>query len=97
MRTVLAASILALATLAGAPQFAAAQTSGNAPFCLKTAGGQLSCSYSTMGECEQARGSQSSNQCITRSDAGGTTGLGDTPRTSPDSAPNVPERRPEGR
>jgi hypothetical protein len=96
MRTVLAASTLALATLAGAPQFAVAQT--NAPFCLKTAGGQLSCSYSTMGECEQARGSQSSNQCITRSDVGGTTGQGDTPpRTSPNSLPVVPERRPEGR
>ena len=96
MRIVLAAA--AMLTLSGALQIAAAQTSGNAPFCLKTSTGQLSCSYSTMAECEQARGSQSSDQCITRSDASGTTGLGDTtPRTSPNSPPAVSEGRPQGR
>jgi hypothetical protein len=102
MRTVLAASTLAailiLATLTSAPQLVAAQTSGNAPFCLKTSSGRLSCSYGSMAECEQARGSQSSNQCITRSEAGGTDGLGDTTtRTSPNSPPAAPERRQEDR
>jgi hypothetical protein len=75
---------------------AAAQT-GSAPFCLKTATGQLSCTFGTMGECEQAKASTSADQCITRSDAGGTTGLGDrsrpvTPPVSPSEQSPAPER-----
>ena len=59
------AATLVIAALTGTPHVALAQT--NAPFCLKTAAGQLSCTFSTMAECEQARGSQSAGQCITRS------------------------------
>jgi hypothetical protein len=50
-----------------------------------------------MGECEQAKASTSADQCITRSDAGGTTGLGDrsrpvTPPVSPSEQSPAPER-----
>jgi hypothetical protein len=77
-----------------APQIAVAQT-GSAPFCLKRTTGQLDCTFPTMGECEQARPSVSSDQCITRSDAAGTTGLGDrpvSPQGSPGSQSPSPER-----
>jgi hypothetical protein len=43
----------------------------------------LSCAYSTMGACEQARPGASADQCITRSDADGTTGLGNSPPPPP--------------
>src|SRR5258708_6660945 len=92
MRTFLTSAAMlltaaAIMSLSGAPH-AVAQT-GNAPFCLKTATGQLNCGYSTMAQCEQARGSQSADQCITRSDASGTTGLGDR-RTAPQDTPGGP-------
>jgi hypothetical protein len=63
------------------PQVAAAQT-GTAPFCLQTAAGAR-CVFATMGECERARTSSSSGQCMTRTDAHGTTGLGEPPGRSP--------------
>jgi hypothetical protein len=65
---------LALVSILFSVQGAAAQT-GNAPFCLQTAGG-AKCVYMTMGECERARGS-SSAQCMTQADAKGATGLGE--------------------
>jgi len=83
----LALNIAVTTTLGGALQGAAVAQTGNAPFCLKRGPtGQVSCIYPTMGECERARGTVSGDQCITRSDAGGTTGLGDStapPRESP--------------
>jgi hypothetical protein len=73
--------LLAASTVIGAlcllPQVAAAQT-GTAPFCLQTPAGTR-CVFGTMGECEKARGSTSRGQCITRTDAHGTTGLGEPP------------------
>jgi hypothetical protein len=86
----LAAAILVLSS---APA-AVAQT-GTAPFCLKTATGALSCSYGTMGECEQARPSTSADQCITRADAAGTTGLGDKLKTPQGTPVNPPAPAPE--
>ena len=65
----------AIVALHAMPQIAAAQT-GSAPFCLQTAAGAR-CVYATMGDCERARTSPSSGQCITRSDAHGVTGLGE--------------------
>jgi hypothetical protein len=82
MRMLFASTVILMLSLA--PQVAFAQT-GTAPFCLKTSTGQLNCTFSTMGDCEQARPSTSSDQCITRSDAAGTTGLGDRP-TNPRSS-----------
>lgn len=79
MRTLVATALI-MALVASLPA-ARAQT-GTAPFCLKRATGQVICTFGTMGECEQARPGTSADQCITRSDAGGTTGLSDTPRTS---------------
>jgi hypothetical protein len=69
---------------------AAAQT-GNSPFCLQTAAGAR-CVFTTMGECERARTSSASGQCITRTDAQGTTGLGEPPGRSP-GTPTEPSGR----
>lgn len=80
MRTLVTSALIM--TLSTAPHIAAAQT-GNAPFCLKTMNGQLNCTFPTMTQCEQARPDPSSEQCMTRSDAGGTTGLGDRPAALP--------------
>jgi hypothetical protein len=66
-------------TLSAAPM-AFAQT-GDAPFCLKSPNGQARCIYGSAGQCEQARPGMSADQCITRSDANGVTGLGE--RTAP--------------
>jgi hypothetical protein len=83
MRTFLAAAGIVMCM-----QVAVAQT-GSAPFCLKTATGQLRCTYATMGQCEEARPSASADQCITRSDAAGTTGLGDK-AIAPGGSPAAP-------
>jgi hypothetical protein len=82
-----ATAIIALHAL---PQLAVAQT-GTAPFCLQTAAGAR-CVFTTMGECERARTSSASGQCITRTDAHGTTGLGDPPGRSP-GTPTEPSGR----
>jgi len=59
----------------------ASAQSGSAPFCIQTAGGAR-CVFATMADCERAA-STTSAQCITRSDAHGTTGLGEPPVRSP--------------
>jgi uncharacterized protein DUF3551 len=92
MKLLASAAIIALLAV---PQAAVAQTGGGS-YCLTTSGvGQASCSYGTMGQCEQARGDQATGkQCISRSDAFGVTGLGEDPNPPP-RAPNdfVPPRR----
>jgi hypothetical protein len=81
------AVIIALHAIA---QVAAAQT-GSAPFCLQPAAGAgARCVFGTMAECERARASTSSGQCMTRTDAHGTTGLGEPTVGSPDSATQRP-------
>jgi hypothetical protein len=75
------AASAAMIALSGIPHAATAQT-GNSPFCLQTAAGAR-CVFATMAECEKARGSTSSGQCMTRADAHGTTGLGEPPLRSP--------------
>jgi hypothetical protein len=78
MKTFVTAMMMVLGSMA---QLAAAQT-GTAPFCLQTAAG-AKCVYSTMGECERARGNSSASQCITQADAKGATGLGEPPGAPP--------------
>jgi hypothetical protein len=75
------AVVVAMAALFAMPQVAAAQTSGTAPFCMNGLYGTR-CVFSTMGECESARTNPSKAQCITRTDALGTTGLGERPEWS---------------
>ncbi len=69
------AAAVAIVTLIATPHVATAQT-GTAPFCLQNGNGAR-CVFSTMGECEAARGNTSSGQCMTGTDARGTTGLGE--------------------
>jgi hypothetical protein len=80
--------LIAAILMLSAAQAAEAQ-SGSAPFCLKAGTGALNCVYGTMGDCERARPSMSADQCITRADADGTTGLGDRPRR-PEGTPPGP-------
>jgi hypothetical protein len=91
MKTLIA--VVALTLLAPALKPAVAQT-GTAPFCLKTNTGQLNCSFASLAACEAAR-ERMIGQCMTRSDAGGTTGLGDrsvpTPQAPAGQLP-TPER-----
>jgi hypothetical protein len=91
------AAVVAI-VLVGATSHAAAQQSGTAPFCLQNGNGAR-CVFGTMGECEAARGNTSSGQCMTRTDASGTTGLGDrrdgtTGAKLPDAIPRWPPERP---
>ena len=78
---------IAMAVLQAAPQVAA-QT-GSAPFCLQTTAGTR-CVFGTIAECENARSSSSSSQCITRTDAHGTTGLGEPPSRSTGTPTELP-------
>ena len=69
------AAAVAIATLCAMPQTAAAQT-GTSPYCLQTTMGTR-CMFSTMADCEAAKGKTTYfEQCLTRTDTQGTTGLG---------------------
>jgi hypothetical protein len=83
---VVSAAIMAFSAV---PQVAVAQT-GSAPFCLQTLT-SVRCVYATMADCERARRDSSNDQCITRTDAQGTTGLGEPPARPPQS-PTPAER-----
>src|SRR4030095_15628451 len=79
----------AMISICAAPAVAIAQ-SGTAPYCLQTSAGAR-CVFSTMGECEKARGSTTTSQCITSTDARGTTGLGEpADHSSPTPVPPPP-------
>jgi uncharacterized low-complexity protein len=82
MRTLITSSSIVAALLIAST--AMAQTSKqNAQFCLKSsASAQPNCIYQTMAQCEQAKGSNASAQCISSSQAG-TTGSGGAGRMSP--------------
>ena len=89
------AAAVAIAVLSATPQVAAAQ-SGTAPYCLQTSGGTR-CVFSTMGECEAAKGKTTYfEQCLTRTDTQGTTGLGQRPQPiGPSSYPDLPPVKPQ--
>jgi hypothetical protein len=91
------AAAVAIATLFAMPQTAAAQT-GTAPYCLQTTMGTR-CMFSTMAECEAAKGKTTYfEQCLTRTDTQGTTGLGQRPQPiGPPSYDLPPPEPPQGR
>jgi hypothetical protein len=93
MRTMIASSALAAATLLAASTIATAQTPmGDAAVCLKSAAGPISCIYRTMAACEESKSPGSSDQCVDRAQAGGTTGAGGmSPTPSPPPSP-APQR-----
>ena len=75
------AAAIAIVALWATSQTAAAQT-GISPYCLQTAMGTR-CMFNTMAECEAAKGKTTYfEQCMTRTDAQGTTGLGQGPQPS---------------
>jgi hypothetical protein len=91
----LIASAVATVALCATVQVAAAQT-GTAQYCLQAIQGTR-CIFGTMGECEAAKGRTTYfEQCMTRTDAHGTTGLGQRPTPSgPPSYPDLPPVRPQ--
>src|SRR5262249_4699631 len=90
-------------TLSAAPM--ARAQSGDAPFSFKMRNGEARCIYGSAGQCEQARPGMSADQCISRPDANGVTGLGartpplrePLPLGWPDSVLRESDRAPEGR
>lgn len=74
-------AVAAIAAISATPQLAAAQ-SGSSPYCLQTTMGTR-CMFSTMADCEAAKGKTTYfEQCLTRTDTQGTTGLGQPPQPS---------------
>jgi hypothetical protein len=69
----------------------AAAESGASQYCIQTAAGAR-CLFDTMADCERARGNSSSAQCMTRTDAHGTTGLGEPPGRPPGIPTEPPQR-----
>lgn len=76
--TALVAAILSIGSAAAQEQ----QIAGTGQFCLKGASGPVKCEYESMAQCEQARPTGSSDQCLSRPEAEGTVG------GPPPSAPN---------
>ena len=89
MRTLIASSGMVASLLAAS--MAMAQTPNqnqNAQFCMKSsASAQPNCIYQTMAQCEQAKGSNDSAQCIPNSSTTGQGGAGRTPMSPPPSTP----------
>jgi len=89
------AAAIAIVALYTTPQTAAAQVSGTAPFCLQTVTGTR-CIFSSLGECEAAKGRTTYfEQCLTRTDTEGTTGLGQRPTPSGPSYRDLPPIKPQ--
>ena len=90
MRTTIASCVLvAAAALLATPTMSVAQTPmGDAPVCLKSASGSISCVYRTMAACEQAKLAGAADQCVDKSQASGTTGTGGATTPPPSPAPS---------
>ena len=77
MRTLIAASALALAAFGITPGLA--QT-GSGQFCLKSTAGMAQCAYQSMAQCEEAKqaakSASAASQCVDRSQVQGTVGAG---------------------
>jgi len=89
MRTLIASSGIVAALLMAS--MAVAQTPNqNAQFCLKSSPtAQPNCMYQTMAQCEQAKGSNASAQCIPNSNTTGQGGAGGaTPKSPPSQSPS---------
>ena len=91
MRSLLTSTALVAAMLLTVPAVAQQQPqqqrlSGTGQFCIQaSAGGPVKCEYQTMAQCDQARSAGSADQCLSRSQAEGTVGLG-TPAPKPPAA-----------
>ena len=64
----------------------------NAPYCMKSSPtAQPNCMYQTMAQCEQAKGTNASAQCIPNSNTTGQGGAGRTPTSPPPSQTPSPK------
>ena len=93
MRTLIASSGIVAALLMVST--AMAQNQQNAQFCLKSSPtAQPNCMYQTMAQCEQAKGSNASAQCIPNANTTGQGGAGGaTPKSPPSQAPSPTPNR----
>jgi hypothetical protein len=88
MRSLMTSTALVAAmllTVPAAAQQQQQQLSGTGQFCIKGATGPIKCEYQTMAQCDQARPAGSADQCMPRSQAEGTVGVG-TPAPKPPAA-----------
>jgi hypothetical protein len=84
MQAITACTTLVALSLIAGTAVAQQQVTGTGAFCIKGATGPIKCEYQTMAQCDQARPQGSADQCVTRSQAAGTTG-GPTLREQPNS------------
>jgi Protein of unknown function (DUF3551) len=91
MRTLIASSGIVAVLLAASA--ALAQTpSQNAAFCLKSsATAQPNCMYQSMAQCEQAKGTNASAQCIPNANTTGQGGAGGSKMSPPPSQSPTPK------
>ena len=92
MRTLIASSSIVAALLMASTTMAQTPKQ-DAQFCLKSsATAQPNCMYQTMAQCEQAKGSNASAQCMPNSNTTGQGGAGGTPKSPPPSQSPSPNR-----
>ena len=90
MRTLIASSGIVAVLLAASAVMAQTPTQ-NAQFCLKSsATAQPNCIYQTMAQCEQAKGTNASAQCMPNSNTTCQGGAGRTPMSPPPSQSPTP-------
>jgi uncharacterized low-complexity protein len=89
MRTLIASSGIVAALLMASTTMAQTPNQ-NAQFCLKSSPtAQPNCMYQTMAQCEQAKGSNASAQCMPNSNTTGQGGAGGaTPKSPPSQSPS---------
>jgi len=91
MRTLIASSGV-VAVLLAASATMAQTPNQNAQFCLKSsASAQPNCIYQTMAQCEQAKGTNTSAQCVSNANTTGQGGAGRTPMSPPPSQSPSPK------
>jgi len=91
MRTLIASSGIVAALLA-ASAVVAQTPNQNAQFCLKSsASAQPNCIYQTMAQCEQAKGTNASAQCMPNANTTGQGGAGGSKMSPPPSQSPSPK------
>jgi hypothetical protein len=88
MRTIPTLLALILAGWSVGSASAQQQLTGTAEFCIKGATGPIKCEYQTMDQCQQARPTGDSEQCLQRSQVQSTVGGPAAPKQR--EQPNAP-------
>jgi hypothetical protein len=87
MRVMITSTALLAIVFMGSAVAQQQQTTGTAQYCLKGATGPIKCEFHNRADCEAAKPSNSSDQCILRSETQGTIGGRSAPPEPPPGAP----------